>query len=262
MNFFTRHGRTLLIAAVLAVGAAWLAGCGDDGEEADKSNVTGGTNCTSAGTCKSDVMPDGKTWMTENLNIKTANSWCYNDSGHYCAKYGRLYTWNAARTACPGGWHLPSREEWSALVLAAGDYAVAGNALKSSSGWKPASGRDDYGFSALPGGSRLPDGSYGAVVERWGYWWTATEFGRDSAYLRIMSGASSYVEDSYQNKNYGRSVRLYRRQLTSPRSPAVLHGGRRFTPPTVLCHRSCVARCCSSRPPSPRPWSWCWSVVG
>jgi len=31
----------------------------------------------------------------------------YNDK-----TYGVLYTWYAAQTACPAGWHLPTEEEW------------------------------------------------------------------------------------------------------------------------------------------------------
>ncbi|MGI6335275.1 MAG: FISUMP domain-containing protein [Minisyncoccales bacterium] len=29
--------------------------------------------------------------------------------------YGVLYNWEAAKTACPTGWHLPSRAEWLTL---------------------------------------------------------------------------------------------------------------------------------------------------
>ncbi|MDR0331282.1 MAG: hypothetical protein LBH93_06190, partial [Chitinispirillales bacterium] len=46
------------------------------------------------------VTINGLTWMKKNLNIETPDSWCYNDSASYCAKYGRLYTWEAAKSAC------------------------------------------------------------------------------------------------------------------------------------------------------------------
>ena len=35
-------------------------------------------------------------WMAQNLNYKTADSYCYKDISSNCAKYGRLYTWAAA----------------------------------------------------------------------------------------------------------------------------------------------------------------------
>ena len=56
-----------------------------------------------------------QTWMAENLNHEAPDSWCYDDDPAHCAVYGRLYTWEAARTACPAGWHLPSEAEWFAL---------------------------------------------------------------------------------------------------------------------------------------------------
>ena len=42
----------------------------------------------------------GKMWMKKNLNIVTEDSWCYENSSDSCAKYGRLYRWAAAKSAC------------------------------------------------------------------------------------------------------------------------------------------------------------------
>ena len=52
-----------------------------------------------------------QTWMAENLNYETVYSYCYKDSASYCSKYGRLYTWAAATTACP---------EWLAFAKKSG----------------------------------------------------------------------------------------------------------------------------------------------
>lgn len=52
-----------------------------------------------------------QTWMAENLNYKSDNSWCYENNAANCQKYGRLYTWERAMTACPDGWHLPGDNE-------------------------------------------------------------------------------------------------------------------------------------------------------
>lgn len=60
-------------------------------------------------------------WMSAKLNYKTNFSYCFNDDESYCAKYGRLYKWSAAKTACPAGWHLPSRAEYNALFEAIGN---------------------------------------------------------------------------------------------------------------------------------------------
>jgi uncharacterized protein (TIGR02145 family) len=180
--------------------------------------VVGGNNCTSAETCKSKVMPDGKTWMTENLNIETASgSYCYKNSADSCAKYGRLYEWEAAKTACPLGWHLPTRQEWGELAKAAngtGDYGAGGTAakrLKSTVGWNSWSsdskGTDNYGFTALPGGYRFyGDGSFRNAGDS-GDWWTATEDSSGYAYSRCMDYYDDYVSENYDRKGYGFSVR-------------------------------------------------------
>ena len=44
-------------------------------------------------------------WMSENLNHKKVDSWCYNNTASKCNQYGRLYNWEAAKDACPNGWH-------------------------------------------------------------------------------------------------------------------------------------------------------------
>jgi len=51
-----------------------------------------------------------QTWMAENLNYETLDSWWYDDSPSNGKIYGRLYTWDAAVDACPSGWHLPTDE--------------------------------------------------------------------------------------------------------------------------------------------------------
>ncbi len=56
-----------------------------------------------------------QTWMAENLNYETSESWCYDNNSTNCNEYGRLYTWAAALSACPSGWHLPSDNEWKQL---------------------------------------------------------------------------------------------------------------------------------------------------
>ena len=58
-----------------------------------------------------------QTWFAENLNYETTNSWWYNNDLANGDVYGRLYTWDAALTACPAGWHLPSDDEWKTLEM-------------------------------------------------------------------------------------------------------------------------------------------------
>jgi uncharacterized protein (TIGR02145 family) len=172
--------------------------------------------CTSAGTCKT-VTIGTQTWLAENLNIETEDSWCYENSPNNCAKYGRLYTWEAAMSACEllgSGWHLPSRAEWVELAIAAGGTGTygtggeAGKKLKATSGWDGSSGNgtNEYGFSALPGGRRsYNDGSFYSAGN-FGYWWTATEYSDGLAYFRLMDYYYDYVREGY-DKDIGFSVR-------------------------------------------------------
>jgi uncharacterized protein (TIGR02145 family) len=196
-----------------------------------KDAKNNGGNNTGGNDSYESVTIGGKTWMKKNLNIETADSWCYGEGGQvyddnddkyktlssseiqaYCNKYGRLYTWAAAKTACPKGWRLPSRDEWGALAKAAGgtdtygDGGTAGKALKSTSGWYDnGNGTDDFGLSALPGGYRLPDGSF-FTAGYGGLWWTATENYSADAYLRGMYYKYDYVYEYGYDKSYGFSV--------------------------------------------------------
>ena len=55
--------------------------------------------------------------MAENLAFAGSDSWCYDNSVRNCRIYGRLYTWEAALTACPEGWELPGDEDWKQLEV-------------------------------------------------------------------------------------------------------------------------------------------------
>jgi len=68
---------------------------------------------------------DGQAWMAQNLNYAASTSTCYDNQTVNCSKYGRLYSLEAAKTACPSNWHLPSSTEWNALLAKAGGSLVA-----------------------------------------------------------------------------------------------------------------------------------------
>jgi len=241
--------KMVAVAALLALSAVLWVGCGGDdkGNPATTEHthdwgewtVTTPATCDAAGTetrtCKLDathketqsipklsgaacqagggydfVELGGLKWMKKNLNVETAESWCYGNSPDSCAKYGRLYTWSAAKAACQSvGMRLPTRADWDALVTAAGGSSTAGSKLKSSTGWNSYSGissTDQYGFSALPGGSRTSGGGFDGAGN-YGYWWTATEYSAGNAYYRFMVYYYDNVDDSPTYESYGRSVR-------------------------------------------------------
>ncbi|MCL2284449.1 MAG: hypothetical protein FWC26_14125 [Fibromonadales bacterium] len=91
-------------------------------------------------------------WMAENLRYETSNTKCLSNNPDNCEIYGIAYDWNAAKTVCPAGWHLPSDEEWDTLKNFTWNYHYAGYELKANSDlWGNSKGTDRYGFSALPG---------------------------------------------------------------------------------------------------------------
>jgi len=149
-------------------------------------------------------------WMAENLNYDAKGSVCYDNKPAYCEKYGRLYNWETANKACPSGWKLPSISEWNELNKAVGGFEVAGEKLKSKSGWdykgKSDNGTDEFGFSVLPGGFGIPDGSFADVGNDGGLWSTS-ELNSDEAYLRDMNFDEQGLYWGSYAKSYLHSVR-------------------------------------------------------
>ena len=60
-------------------------------------------------------------WVAENATKKgwSTSSVCYNDKDENCENYGRLYESSSASSACPTGFVVPSKKDWSWL----GDYS-------------------------------------------------------------------------------------------------------------------------------------------
>jgi uncharacterized protein (TIGR02145 family) len=144
-------------------------------------------------------MADGKQWTTQNLNVAAPQSYCYEDAEANCRRYGRLYTWESARTVCQSlgrGWRLPTDEDWRQMAKHYG-----GVSADSQSGAKAAYQALVAGgssrFAAVLGGGRSGDGQY-ARMEAHGFYWTSTEespatawsynFGKGGPALHRQSG--------------------------------------------------------------------------
>jgi uncharacterized protein (TIGR02145 family) len=124
-----------------------------------------------------DLIPhieSNEEWKRAEENKKPA--WCYyNNDPANGPKYGKLYNWYAVsdpRGLCPTGWHVPSDDEWTLLKDALGGKDLAGNKMKSASGWKDyGNGNNSSGFSGLPGGKRYVGGAFNDIGTD-GYWWS------------------------------------------------------------------------------------------
>ena len=157
-----------------------------------------------------------KVWMAENLNYQTGESKCYDNKPENCDKYGRLYVWGEAVTACPDGWHLPNNQEFEDLkTLAgqkAGDIDKAGTVLKSTTGWKDNDGKsgngtDGLGFGALPAGVYLSDFDSFSGEGLSAFFWSSTEYGSNDAYHLDLDYCVEDARLFNDDKNLGFSVR-------------------------------------------------------
>ncbi len=182
-------------------------------------------------------------WMVENLNIGTIifgtstqtnngiiERYCYDDLESNCDIYGGLYQWyemmqyttsQGTQGICPPDWHLPTDEEWKQLEGEVDSWYGypdpewdgtgwrgfdAGLNLISASGWYSGIGTDPYGFTALPGGLRHTNGSFGNLT-LFAYFWSSSEDSGLSAWKRALYYSSNGVFRNDDSKSYGFSVR-------------------------------------------------------
>ncbi|MBN1185844.1 MAG: fibrobacter succinogenes major paralogous domain-containing protein [Bacteroidales bacterium] len=178
-------------------------------------------------------------WMAENLKVthyrngddiplvKEADMWAKLLKGSYSGidyiankvgTYGLLYNWyavNDKRGLAPEGWHVPSLDEWSALLSYLGGQKLAGGKIKATGTqqWRdPNTGAtNESGFTAFPSGERDEDGEYDRLgVEA--TFWSSTESDSTSAeYFNLVHWNSSVFRGD-DSKKYGNSVRCVRNE--------------------------------------------------
>jgi uncharacterized protein (TIGR02145 family) len=139
-------------------------------------------------------------------------------------KYGYLYNWYAAKgiyttgtmtstdtlNICPEGWHVPTDADWTTLTTELGGESVAGGKMKSigTAYWSSQSAGTDNssGFSALPGGYRIKDGSFNNLRNS-AVFWRATEDNANNAWSSRLEYNSNNVSRNSYEKQYGASIR-------------------------------------------------------
>ena len=208
----------------------------------DVSSVFEGTLTDSRdGKVYRTVTIGSSTWMAENLNYETEDSYCYNDIDTNCTMYGRLYKWATAmdstgkwaengkgcgkgvlcaptypvRGVCPEDWHVPTYGEWRALLSAVGGDYDGYEMLQAKNGWVyKIEQNDDFHFSMTPAGAKLNGGKYFYMANR-AYFWMSTDYDKklaSSMEWRCVSPNGSYDMagpniDSGTDKDYSLSVR-------------------------------------------------------
>jgi len=153
----------------------------------------------------------------------TTGAWCYynNDPG-MGAIYGKLYNYYAIidpRGIAPLGWHVPDKRERDNLTNCAGGVLgsgaigfYAGGNLKEAgtAHWLSPNleGRDSTGFTALPGGRRIADGSF-AGVNSIGTFWTTTYYTDGTFLVLDLFYSSGYTPElDAIGGSFGASLRL------------------------------------------------------
>lgn len=129
-----------------------------------KAQETGTLSDTRDGKSYKTVKIGTQWWMSENLAFKTNGSFAYKNDEKNVQNYGRLYTYETAKNACPTGWHLPLDDDWLILektlglkikneeeIGERGVKTKIGIKLKSTNEWKT-KGTNESGFNALPAG--------------------------------------------------------------------------------------------------------------
>jgi uncharacterized protein (TIGR02145 family) len=178
-------------------------------------------------------------WMVENLKTTKFNDntpiplvtdfgtwgglstpgycWYNNDATSYKAIYGAIYNWYAldasstgGKNVCPAGWHAPNDAEWTTLTAYLGGETIAGGKLKESgiTHWLSpnSNATNQTGFTALPGGSRVYDGSFTGIGSNGGYWSTTNFSSSSASYFYLDYRYSTIVKYGF-DMSYGFSVR-------------------------------------------------------
>lgn len=166
-------------------------------------------------------------WMSENLAYLPSvspSSEGANDEVHYYVLdyegsdveaarasnnyqlYGTLYSWEAALTACPSGWHLPTQTDWDTLINYLGTNP--GEQMKSTTGWKyEGNGTNSSGFNAYPVGLRKSTNQFsenGSMA----HFWSSHEISSNLGLRVKLSYNSKVIEHtSGSQKELGYTVR-------------------------------------------------------
>ena len=186
---------------------------------------------------QSEVKIGNQTWMSKNLDVsnfrngeaipeaKDAEQWIkagknktaafcyYNYDSKNGEKYGKLYNWFAvsdSRGLAPQGYHVPSDAEWTILTDFLGREDLAGQKMKSTSGWSTGgNGDNSSGFNGLPGGYCNNKGNFYNITDC-GYFWSSSDGIANSAWSRDLKNSSTIVFMNFSFKDYGLSVRCLR----------------------------------------------------
>jgi uncharacterized protein (TIGR02145 family) len=134
--------------------------------------------------------------------------------------YGVLYNFEAAKTACPPGWHLPTDGEWKTLEKHLGMSSAdadglhlrisggVGKKLKSRTGWKDdGNGDNSSGFNVLPAGDRYNLGGFMEDLGSLAIFWSSSHDINKRVWTRLVDFSNDGVGRLSVDHRPGYSVR-------------------------------------------------------
>ncbi|MBR5982331.1 MAG: hypothetical protein IK025_01235 [Bacteroidales bacterium] len=232
-SFVTAHGCDSLVSLVLTLGNGFR-------DERD-----GNVYCT--------ITYGDQVWMKENLrylpqvqpptntSAEGIRYYVYGYNGtdvneamatENYQKYGALYNYNAAMTACPAGWHLPSDTEWTLLEIYLENngynfneyvdndndrdtHNVIAKSMAATSGWTTSdvtnavgwlqAKNNSSGFNGKPGGEKYIQGFQN--INETAIWWTSTPNTGDNCWDRYLFFSRDFCNRTNNHRSIGMSVR-------------------------------------------------------
>ena len=172
----------------------------------------------------------GLDWMSDNLAYN-GFGYSYYDCEVMDDLFGRYYSWNDAKQACPEGWRLPTNEEFLAFSNAWGGTpsTIANQPFKTGAGklmanayfngtrmweyWPDVTPTNESGLCLLPLGYVSIQGESAAHLDvlKYSLFWTGDEYNEDQAYFRSVYMKYDTVNCETGYKDYmGLNVRCVR----------------------------------------------------
>jgi uncharacterized protein (TIGR02145 family) len=172
--------------------------------------------------------------INDQTNNGTIEKYCYANVEINCDVYGGLYQWDeimqyttiaGVKGICPTNWHLPTDAEWTTLTtyvssqtanLCNSNVDYIAKSLAATTNWTTnnltctignnLAANNATGFTALPGGYRITDGSFNYLSND-GFWWSSSPNDASYAWYRIMVYFNADVTRVRNIKSLGFSVR-------------------------------------------------------
>jgi len=157
-------------------------------QQDNNAKLSTSSNSSNSVSSSDYVIINGVKWATKNVGAYKSED------------YGNYYTWEQAKTACPSGWRLPTKEELESLNN-------AGSTWTAQNGINGRKFGDNNNFIFLPatGWRGYINGNLNDVGKDGDYWGSKEGIGISAAYH--LSFGSDITKIILADKAFGNSVR-------------------------------------------------------